>query len=65
MAWRINTLKFPAMTQLGMNWGPTVGSLVIGIPVVWTVSRTSTHSDATVEDSKTYFGTDANKEERK
>ena len=56
MAWRINALSSPAMTQLGMNWGLTIGSLVIAIPMVWTVTRTSTHTEEAVDSQKTYFG---------
>ena len=52
MAWRINALNSPALTQLGVNWGLSIGSLVIAIPMVWTVSRTSTHVETTVEDQK-------------
>ncbi|KAI1274702.1 putative MFS transporter [Xylaria sp. FL0933] len=38
MAWRINALHTSALTQLGMNWGLCIGSLIIVFPAVWTVS---------------------------
>ncbi|KIW27170.1 hypothetical protein, variant [Cladophialophora immunda] len=38
MAWRINALHKSPMTQLGMNWGLSMGSLVIVLPTVWTVT---------------------------
>ncbi|KAI0903897.1 putative MFS transporter [Ustulina deusta] len=39
MAWRINALHTSALTQLGMNWGLCIGSLIIVLPAVWTVSN--------------------------
>ncbi|THH13136.1 hypothetical protein EW146_g7055 [Bondarzewia mesenterica] len=41
MAWRLNALKKPAMTQFAMNWGLLAGSLVIGLPTLWLVADTS------------------------
>lgn len=41
MAWRISALRTDPMTQLGMNWGLCIGSLVIAIPTVWTVTMTT------------------------
>ncbi|EXJ72162.1 uncharacterized protein A1O5_04666 [Cladophialophora psammophila CBS 110553] len=38
MAWRINALHKSPMTQLGMNWGLSMGALVIVLPTVWTVT---------------------------
>ena len=38
MAWRINALKASGMTQLGMNWGLSIGALVVVLPTVWTVT---------------------------
>ncbi|KIW75874.1 hypothetical protein Z517_10619 [Fonsecaea pedrosoi CBS 271.37] len=38
MAWRINALHKSPMTQLGMNWGLSMGSLVVVLPTVWTVT---------------------------
>jgi len=49
MAWRINALKVAALSQLGMNWGLSMGALVIAIPMVWTVSLTSDHENSAVE----------------
>ncbi|KAI0391191.1 putative MFS transporter [Xylariaceae sp. FL0594] len=39
MAWRINALHKSPLTQLGMNWGLCIGSLVVVLPTVWTVSN--------------------------
>lgn len=52
MAWRINALNRPALTQLGMNWGLSIGTLLIAIPVIWTVTETSMHVDEVVLDQK-------------
>lgn len=41
MAWRINALSKPALTQLGMDWGLCMASLVIALPTVWTITNTS------------------------
>ncbi|KAI1303875.1 putative MFS transporter [Xylaria venustula] len=38
MAWRINALHTSALMQLGVNWGLCIGSLIIVLPTVWTVS---------------------------
>lgn len=38
MAWRINALHKSPMSQLGMNWGLSMGALAIVIPTVWTVT---------------------------
>lgn len=47
MAWRINALHISALTQLGMNWGLCVGSLLFVLPTVWTVSNhTSAEEEA-------------------
>lgn len=40
MAWRVNALGKPALTQLYMNWGLSMGALLIALPMVWTVSET-------------------------
>jgi hypothetical protein len=41
MAWRINALQKPAIAKCAMDWGLCMGSLVIAIPTVWTVTLTS------------------------
>ena len=41
MAWRVNALAVPGMTQLAMDWGLCIGSLVIIVPTVLTVSATN------------------------
>ena len=53
MAWRINAQKKPAMTQFAMCWGLCIGSLVLSLPSVWTVSLTSVESPAIQVDEKT------------
>ncbi|EFY99779.1 hypothetical protein MHUMG1_03171 [Metarhizium humberi] len=45
MAWRINAQKVAPMSQFGMNWGMCIGSLVIVLPTVLTVSKTTTTDD--------------------
>lgn len=45
MAWRVNALHKSPMTQLGMNWGLCIGSLVIVLPTVWTVTRETRAED--------------------
>ena len=47
MAWRINALKVPSMTQLAMNWGLSMGALVLVLPTVWTVSKTTSAKEET------------------
>ncbi|KAL2867433.1 putative MFS transporter [Aspergillus lucknowensis] len=41
MAWRINALKKPSMTQFAMDWGLCLAGLVIVIPSVLAVTETS------------------------
>jgi hypothetical protein len=41
MAWRVNALKLAPMAQLAMNWGLSIGSLIIVLPTVWTVTQTT------------------------
>jgi hypothetical protein len=53
MAWRINALHASAFTQLGMNWGLCIGSLIIVLPTVWTVSNhTTVEAEAGYEGEK-------------
>ncbi|KAI0536404.1 putative MFS transporter [Xylaria digitata] len=53
MAWRINALHMSALTQLGMNWGLCIGSLVVALPMVWTVSdHTAVETEAGYEGEK-------------
>ncbi|GAP89459.1 putative major facilitator superfamily general substrate transporter [Rosellinia necatrix] len=53
MAWRINALHVSALTQLGMNWGLCVGSLLVVLPTVWTVSdHTTAESEAAYGEKK-------------
>ena len=59
MAWRVNALAVSGRTQLGMNWGLCIGSLIIALPTVWTVSKQTTaeeeagYTPPAVEDKKT------------
>lgn len=53
MAWRINAMQKPAMTQFAMNWGLCMGSLVIAIPTVLAITLTSEH-EPTASDEKDY-----------
>lgn len=41
MAWRLNALAKPAMTQFAMDWGLCMGALVVAIPSVLAVTLTS------------------------
>lgn len=41
MAWRVNAVGTSGRAQLGMNWGLCIGSLMIALPAVWTVSKTT------------------------
>jgi MFS family permease len=41
MAWRLNALAKPAMTQFAMDWGLCMGALVVVIPSVLAVTLTS------------------------
>ncbi|KAJ5987768.1 MFS general substrate transporter [Penicillium waksmanii] len=45
MAWRINAMGKPAMTQFALDWGLCMGSLVIAIPTVLAVTLTSESDD--------------------
>ncbi|KAJ5316512.1 hypothetical protein PENANT_c019G04851 [Penicillium antarcticum] len=51
MAWRVNALGKPAMTQLAMDWGLCMGSLCIAIPTVLAVTLTSDHDSVDGMDS--------------
>lgn len=51
MAWRINALHVPAMTQLAMNWGLSMGALVIVLPTVWTVTQTTVLDGTSLDES--------------
>ncbi|KAI2633447.1 putative MFS transporter [Xylaria nigripes] len=53
MAWRINALHTSPLTQFGMDWGLCIGSLVIILPTVWTVSdRTTVEAEILDEGAK-------------
>ncbi|KAE9576495.1 UNC93-like protein [Colletotrichum fructicola] len=41
MAWRINAQHASAMTQLAMNWGLSIGSLILALPTVLTVTKST------------------------
>lgn len=44
MAWRVNATGKSGMTQLAMDWGLCVGSLIVVLPTVLTVSK-KTHAE--------------------
>ncbi|EGE77180.2 hypothetical protein RJZ56_005275 [Blastomyces dermatitidis] len=52
MAWRVNALKTPSMTQLAMNWGLCVGALIIAIPTVSSVTLTNIVRPETSQEDK-------------
>ncbi|KAI1976980.1 hypothetical protein LOZ53_002035 [Ophidiomyces ophidiicola] len=58
IAWRINALHKPPMTQLAMDWGLCIGALVIAIPTVWSVTLTSVNVAALADDKLHEDGTD-------
>ncbi|KAF4591853.1 MFS transporter [Ophiocordyceps camponoti-floridani] len=41
IAWRVNAFSVSPMTELAMNWGLCIGSLLVVLPVVWTVSAST------------------------
>ncbi|RCI09237.1 hypothetical protein L249_1407 [Ophiocordyceps polyrhachis-furcata BCC 54312] len=41
IAFRVNATSLDSMTELAVNWGLCIGSLIIVLPVVWTVSASS------------------------
>ncbi|PFH63264.1 hypothetical protein XA68_15898 [Ophiocordyceps unilateralis] len=41
IAWRVNATGVSPMTELAMNWGLCIGSLLVVLPVVWTVSAST------------------------
>lgn len=46
MAWRVNAENYSAMTQFAMNWGLTIGSLLVAIPTVLTVGKENPEDDS-------------------
>ncbi|KAL0933227.1 major facilitator superfamily transporter [Colletotrichum truncatum] len=55
MAWRINAQHTSAMTQLAMNWGLSIGSLILALPTVLTVTKSTSvleEAGAVVPDEK-------------
>jgi hypothetical protein len=42
MSWRVNAIGTSPNAQLGMNWGLCIGSLIIVLPTVLTVAKTTT-----------------------
>ncbi|KAL5361996.1 major facilitator superfamily domain-containing protein [Aspergillus floccosus] len=57
MAWRINALGKPAMTQFAMDWGLCIGALIIAVPSVLAVTVSSTTSeDEAAPESKEAYG---------
>jgi MFS family permease len=52
MAWRLNALGKPPMTQFAMDWGLCMGSLAIAVPSVLAVTITSTNEEARQDSEK-------------
>nr|KMM68342.1 DUF895 domain-containing protein [Coccidioides posadasii RMSCC 3488] len=46
MAWRINALHKPPMTQFAMDWGLCIDALVLAVSTVWSVTLTSVGHEA-------------------
>jgi len=46
MAWRVNAEGYSAMTQFAMNWGLSIGSLLVAIPTVLTLRNHKTEEEA-------------------
>ncbi|RMZ80828.1 hypothetical protein DV737_g2878, partial [Chaetothyriales sp. CBS 132003] len=49
VAWKINAESVKAMTQFAINWGLSIGSLVVAIPTVWTLHKSTYTSNDTEE----------------
>lgn len=47
MAWRLNAQGVAPMSQFAMNWGLCIGSMLIVLPSVWTVTKTTVASEET------------------
>ncbi|KIJ24610.1 hypothetical protein M422DRAFT_39088 [Sphaerobolus stellatus SS14] len=57
MAWRINALHKPAMTQFAMNWGLLAAALIIASPALWTIKDTTEpEDDEVLKDQKNRDG---------
>jgi uncharacterized membrane protein len=46
MAWRVNAEWYSPMTQFAMNWGLSIGSLVVAVPTVLTLGKELLADDA-------------------
>ncbi|CDK25299.1 unnamed protein product [Kuraishia capsulata CBS 1993] len=44
MAWRINAQAVSPMKQFAMNWGLTIGCLLVALPAVWALPKTETEA---------------------
>lgn len=49
MAWKVNAVGVSAMKQFAMNWGMTIGSLLVAIPSVLTLHKTEPASEVVDE----------------
>ncbi|KIJ50126.1 hypothetical protein M422DRAFT_160013, partial [Sphaerobolus stellatus SS14] len=57
MAWRINALHKPAMTQFAMSWGLLAAALIIAFPALWTIKDTTEpEDDEVMKDQKNCDG---------
>lgn len=61
MAFRLNAQGKPWMTQFAVNWGLCIGTLLIALPTVLTISQTNVLSDEDV--IREIGGTDSKKED--
>ncbi|CEJ59575.1 Putative UNC93-like protein [Penicillium brasilianum] len=53
MAWRINAEKVSPMKQFAMNWGLSIGSLLVAIPTVITIQKSDKNLDDDTSDDQT------------
>ncbi|KAJ9133322.1 MFS transporter [Pleurostoma richardsiae] len=54
MAWRVNAQNVNAMTQFAMNWGMTIGSLLVAVPSILSLKGATFSSQEAIDvDDKT------------
>jgi hypothetical protein len=56
MAWRINAEGISPMIQFAMNWGLTIGSLLVAVPTVLAVRKTDSLTDAEAQYAEKHDG---------
>lgn len=52
MAWRVNANGVSAMVQFAMNWGLSIGSLVVAVPTIVSLSKYSYSPEELQQDTK-------------